>query len=155
VDDGEVASIRRMAGDYHVIQTILWARAARRRLDEVIARTERDPDELVDRYGELLQGVLALESALIAAEHAVLDHAPNLPKPRLPTRRQRAAIKNLRHVAAHEETAIHEQDLFLIRIEGNSVVVRRGGRKHTLAFEEWRLIVDELELWARTTAQAV
>jgi len=155
VEDDEVASIRRMAGDYHVVQAILWARAARRRLDEVVNRTETDPEELVDRYGELLQGVVALESAVVAAEHAVLDHTPNLPMPGLPTRRQRAAIKALRHVAAHEETAIHEPGLFLFRIEGDSVVVRRGGRKHTLAFDEWRQIVDDLERWARTTAQTV
>ena len=40
-------------------------------------------------------------------------------------------------------------------IEGDSVVVRRGGRKHRLAFDEWRQIVDDLERWARTTAQTV
>jgi hypothetical protein len=148
-------SLRRMVGDYHVSQTIMWARASRRRLLEVRSRAEGSPDEVVDRYGELLLGLVSLESAVTAARHAVADHAPNLPKPSLPTQRHRHAISALRHIAAHEEEAIHEQGYFLIQIRGDAVVGSRGGRKYTLTFDEWLGIVEELETWSRTTAQTV
>ncbi len=142
MDDARVANDAR--------QALLWARASERRLAAAIAMEDRGARAPgLDRYGEWLQGLQALHSA-IAAVRSVMHRRPTTSSPLDPDGLDDLHVRvgEVRRIAATGVKRLGEAAEGPLRPSARALVAVDALREVRITFEEWQGSLDAIETWA-------
>lgn len=131
-------------------QAVLWARTSRRRLLAAEAMDDaRHPALALERYGEWLQGLQALHSALAAARSLMHgDPLAGAPLDPAELASLHVGVAAIRRLAAVEVKRLPEPASLALHLEGGELVARDGVREARLSLDAWRRAVDAIEAWA-------
>jgi hypothetical protein len=131
-------------------QALLWARASGRRLAAATAMDDRDGEaHALDRYGEWLQGLQALHSA-IAAVRSVRHRRPSTPPPVEPDvlADLHERVGEVRRIAATGVKRLGDAPAAPLRPSDRALVAVDARREIRITFAEWQGALDAIETWA-------